>query len=108
MGYLEGAQFGKFVSMATTDSGLLYNLIASGMAFYLYNELATMTIKKTGAVTSSVANTAKRVIVMVYMSAITGKKLTTEQKIGATIAIGGVMVYSIIDDLIKKVKEKMK
>ena len=34
------------------------------MAFYLYNELATMTIKKTGAVTASVANTAKRVIVV--------------------------------------------
>ena len=28
------------------------------------NELATMTIKKTGAVTASVANTAKRVIVL--------------------------------------------
>ncbi len=40
----------------------------SGLSFYLYNELATMTIKKTGAVTSSVANTAKRVIVMVWMS----------------------------------------
>ena len=41
------------------------------MAFYLYNELATMTIKATGAVTSSVANTAKRVIVMVWMAAVT-------------------------------------
>ena len=57
------------------------------MTFYWYNELATMTIKATGPVTSSVANTAKRVIVMVYMAAVTGKALTEEQKIGAAVAI---------------------
>ena len=72
------------------------------MSFYLYNELATMTIKKTGAVTASVANTAKRVIVLVFMSAVTGKKLTFEQKVGAAIAIAFVMLYSVIDDLVKK------
>merc|ERR1719201_1104469 len=75
--------------------------------FYLYNELATMTIKKTGAVTASVANTAKRVIVLVFMSAVTGKALTDEQKIGAAIAIAFVMLYSVIDDLVKKFKSKM-
>ena len=60
-----------------------------------------MTIKATGAVTSSVANTAKRVIVMVYMAAVTGKALTEEQKTGAAIAITGVLIYSVIDDLLK-------
>ena len=104
MFYIEGANFGKFVDMVKGDAtldGLNYNLIASGMTFYLYNELATMTIKATGAVTSSVANTAKRVIVMVYMAAVTGKVLTEEQKIGAAIAIGFVLVYSVIDDVLK-------
>ena len=66
-----------------------------------YNELATMTIKATGAVTSSVANTAKRVIVMVWMAAVTGKVLTEEQKIGAGVAITFVLVYSVIDDVLK-------
>ena len=41
------------------------NLITSGLYFYLYNELSTITIKKTSATTQSVANTAKRVIVIV-------------------------------------------
>lgn len=73
-------------------------LLISGMTFYLYNELATMTIKQVGPVASSVANTAKRVIVMVYMSVfVTGKDLTEEQKIGAAIAISFVMVYSVVD-----------
>jgi len=97
----------EFISLLMSKKDLQVGLLLSGMSFYLYNELATMTIKKTGAVTQSVANTAKRVIVLVFMSAVTGKALTTEQKIGAAIAIAFVMLYSIIDDLVKKVKAKM-
>ena len=98
----EGAQWGKFVELLKTDRDLQIGLAVSGMSFYLYNELATMTIKATGAVTSSVANTAKRVIVMVWMAAVTGKQLTDEQKIGAGVAIGFVLVYSVIDDVLSK------
>ena len=100
---VEGAKWGEFVTMVKTDRNLQIGLAVSGMTFYLYNELATMTIKATGPVTSSVANTAKRVIVMVYMAMVTGKQLTEEQKIGTAVAIGGVLVYSVIDDLIKMV-----
>ena len=97
----EGPKWGEFVELLMTSRDLQLGLAMSGMSFYLYNELATMTIKATGAVTSSVANTAKRVIVMVYMAAVTGKVLTEEQKIGAAIAIGFVLVYSVIDDVLK-------
>jgi solute carrier family 35 protein E1 len=102
----EGAKWGEFVALLKTDKNMQMGLLVSGMSFYLYNELATMTIKATGAVTSSVANTAKRVIVMVYMAAVTGKALTEEQKIGAAIAIGFVLLYSVIDDLLKPKAKK--
>jgi len=101
---VEGKKLPAFASMLMAKPELQMGLLASGMAFYLYNELATMTIKKTGAVTASVANTAKRVIVLVFMSAVTGKALTTEQKIGAAVAIAFVMLYSVIDDVVKKLK----
>ena len=104
----EGAKFGEFIELFKTSSDLQFNLVMSGMMFYLYNELATMTIKATGAVTASVANTAKRVIVLVYMAMVTGKALTDEQKIGAAVAIGGVLLYSVIDDLFSKKKSKTK
>merc|ERR1711924_333340 len=84
--WLKGESFGAFFELAKTNPVVRFNLIASGLWFYGYNELATMTIKKTSAVTASVANTAKRVIVLVFMSAVTGKKLTNEQKIGAAVA----------------------
>merc|ERR1719149_221434 len=98
----EGSKFGDFCTLFMTNPACMYNVLMSGLAFYLYNELATMTIKTVGPVGSSVANTAKRVIVMVYMAAVTGKVLTEEQKIGAGIAIGFVLVYSVIDDVLKK------
>ncbi len=104
----EGAKFGEFVELFKTSSDLQFNLVMSGMMFYLYNELATMTIKATGAVTASVANTAKRVIVLVYMAMVTGKALTDEQKIGAAVANGGVLLYSVIDDLFSSKKTKTK
>ena len=100
MYYLEGALFSKFSDLMATDWTLQSNLVASGMTFYLYNELATMTIKKTGAVTASVANTAKRVIVMVVVAVVFGEDLTFEKKVGAGVAISGVFLYSIIDDLV--------
>ena len=170
--YLEGANFAKFTDMIKTSYDLQYNLLASGMTFYLYNELATMTIKVrararadarrltigkrcvrrarrgghmcpswrpswrasrgplsssprrpcspcavpvgtgggmwqvTGAVTASVANTAKRVIVMVVSAVVFGEELTFEKKMGAGIAIGAVFLYSIIDDLVYSKKPK--
>jgi solute carrier family 35 protein E1 len=100
---VEGSKWSEFCSLVKTSRDLQIGLAVSGMSFYIYNELATMTIKATGAVTSSVANTAKRVIVMVYMAAVTGKVLTEEQKIGAAVAISFVLVYSVIDDVVKMV-----
>ena len=102
----EGAKFGEFLDIFSTSTDLQFNLIMSGLCFYLYNELATMTLKVTGPVTASVANTAKRVIVMVYMAAVTGKVLTDEQKIGAGVAISGVLLYSVIDDMLKSTPKK--
>mmetsp|Transcript_31318 Transcript_31318/g.62358 ORF Transcript_31318/g.62358 Transcript_31318/m.62358 type:complete len:342 (+) Transcript_31318:246-1271(+) len=104
----EGSLLPKFIEKLKTDSSLQFNLVMSGLCFYIYNELATYTLKVTGAVTASVANTAKRVIVMVYMAAVTGKALTDEQKIGSGIAIFGVLLYSLIDDLLKPKKKTAK
>ena len=100
--YLEGASFSKFYGMLQVDSILQYNLLASGMTFYLYNELATMTIKKTSAVTQSVANTAKRVIVIVGVAIVMGESLNPLKLAGCAIGIGGVFLYSVIDQLLAK------
>jgi len=55
----EGSRFGDFMTAAKSTPAIWRNVVASGLWFYGYNECATMTLKKTGAVTQSVANTAK-------------------------------------------------
>ena len=97
----EGSRFGEFLEIAKTSPAVWKNLVASGLWFYGYNEFATMTLKKTGAVTQSVANTAKRVIVIVGVALVLGESLDPMKLIGCGIGIGGVFLYSIIDNLVK-------
>jgi len=97
----EGSRIGEFVEIAKTTPAVWTNLVASGLWFYGYNELATMTLKKTGAVTQSVANTAKRVIVIVGVALVLGESLDPMKLLGCSIGIGGVFLYSIIDNLVK-------
>lgn len=100
----EGSRFGEFVDLCKTSPAVWVNLVASGLWFYGYNEVATMTLKKTGAVTQSVANTAKRVIVIVGVALVLGESLSPIKLIGCTIGIGGVFLYSIIDNIVKPSK----
>lgn len=98
----EGSRLGEFWEICKTSPAVWKNLIASGLWFYGYNEVATMTLKKTGAVTQSVANTAKRVIVIVGVALVLGESLSPIKLIGCSIGIGGVLLYSIIDQLVAK------
>merc|ERR1711892_487687 len=92
----EGAKFGQFVDLLKTNPVVSSNLITSGLYFYLYNELATLTIKKTSATTQSVANTAKRVIVIVGSALAFGESLEMMKMLGCTVCIGGVFAYSLV------------
>ena len=53
------------------------------------------------AVTQSVANTAKRVIVIVGVALVLGESLNFMKLLGCGIGIGGVFLYSVIDSLVK-------
>jgi solute carrier family 35 protein E1 len=101
----EGSRLGEFKALFNTSPAIWTNLLASGLWFYGYNEVATMTLKKTNAVTQSVANTAKRVIVIVGVAIVLGESLTPIKLIGCSIGIGGVLLYSVIDELVKPKKK---
>ena len=58
-------------------------------------------LSQTGAVTQSVANTAKRVIVIVGVALVLGESLDPIKLLGCGIGIGGVLLYSVIDNLVK-------
>jgi solute carrier family 35 protein E1 len=92
----ESRRFGEFSELFKTVPALRNNLITSGLYFYLYNELSTLTIKKTSATTQSVANTAKRVIVIVGVALALGESLEPIKMLGCGIGIGGVLLYSLV------------
>jgi len=101
----EGKKLGSFLTLAKTTPLLLNNAIAAGLLFYGYNELSTQVIGRTSAVTQSVLNTAKRVIVICVVGAVLGESLGFLKLLGSGIGIGGVFLYSIIDNLVKKDKK---
>ena len=98
----EGAKFGEFMEILKTNPAVKSNFLLSGVYFYGYNELATMTIKKTNAITQSVANTAKRVIIIIGVALVLGEDLPFVKLLGSAICIGGVFLYSVIDSLLAK------
>lgn len=98
--FTEGGKLGDFMDACRTTPAIFNNLLLSGLYFYAYNELATMTIKKTSAITQSVANTAKRVIIIIGVALVLGESLPFAKLLGSAICIGGVFLYSIIDQLV--------
>ena len=100
----EGHKWGEFVETYQTDALVRNNLLAAGLLFYLYNELSTSVVKKTGAVTQSVANTAKRVIVIIGVAIALREPLSMPKIIGSAVCITGVMLYSNADALFGKAK----
>jgi len=83
---------------ATAEHGaqaLITNIALSGFFFYVYNEFAFAFTANVGAVTSSVLNTAKRVIIIVVSSIVFLEPMERNTVIGSAIAIGGTFAYSL-------------
>jgi len=102
-----GAEWEKAVA-AVGAQDLIFNLLMSGFFFYFYNEMAFAFTSQVGAVTSSVLNTAKRVIIIVVSAIIFNEGLSQNKMIGSAIAIAGTFLYSIFSKPAakKEVKDK--
>merc|ERR1711924_475018 len=101
----EFARLSSFQDMWAADGkkgtigNLQFNTAMSGLTFYLYNEVSTIALKKISGVTHSVANTAKRSIIIVGCAIAFGESMAPVKMLGCAIAIGGTFLYAIADDL---------
>ena len=88
---------GKVWSEAYEEHGtdLVFNIVVSGFFFYIYNEFAFAFTAHVGSVTSSVLNTAKRVIIIVVSAVIFNEAMERNTVIGSAIAISGTFAYSL-------------
>ncbi|KAL3945349.1 MAG: hypothetical protein SGBAC_000554 [Bacillariaceae sp.] len=88
------AEWDKAVE-AHGSKDLITNILVSGFMFYIYNEFAFAFTAHVGSVTSSVLNTAKRVIIIVVSSIVFQEAMERNTVIGSAIAIGGTFAYSL-------------
>jgi len=87
-------------------NALLTNIIVSGFMFYIYNEFAFAFTSHVGAVTSSVLNTAKRVIIIVVSAIVFQEAMERNTVIGSAIAIFGTFAYSLASKAPAKPKKE--
>ena len=88
-----------------TETELLLRIVASGLSFYLYNEVAFYTLDAVHPITHAVGNTIKRVILILFSVIRFGTPMTTQSAVGSTIAIAGVFAYSVAKQVVKKPKK---
>ena len=86
-------------------SSVIINIALSGFFYYIYNEFAFAFTASVGAVTSSVLNTAKRVIIIVVSAILFNEAMDKNTILGSAIAITGTFAYSLAS---KKKTEKKK
>merc|ERR1719231_294027 len=96
--YFEGPQFlaAWKKSTAVVGSGWLARQMAlDGFYYYAYNEVAFFTLNQVAPVTHSIANTFKRVAIILATVIVFGNKLTPLGAAGSTIAVLGTLLYSL-------------
>jgi len=82
--------------MATNSLDHIYELtLWTGFYYYLYNEMAYLVLGEVSATTQAVANTVKRVIILLASVMFLGESMDQHKAAGAGVAILSTMIYSI-------------
>jgi solute carrier family 35 protein E1 len=69
--------------------------VLSGLAFYLYNEASFLCLSRLSPVTHSVANTLKRVVIIVASCIVFNTPMSLLGAIGSGVAVTGTLLYSL-------------
>ena len=95
---LEGSKFiptMKAMQAAGTLKSFWIQSFVTAMFYYSYNEVAFLTLDNVAPVTHALGNTIKRVVIIIASVLVFGTKMTSQGVLGSSIAIGGVLLYSI-------------
>jgi solute carrier family 35 protein E1 len=88
------AVYNQVMAMGTGNDVVRYSIF-SGLAFYIYNEASFLTLSKLSPVTHSVANTLKRVVIIVASCFVFKTPMSLLGGIGSGIAVLGTLLYSL-------------
>jgi len=79
---------------ASAQTELARRLLSAGICFHAYQQLSYMILSRVAPVTHSIANSVKRVVVIVASVIAFNHPLSTQNAIGTGIALFGVFLYS--------------
>lgn len=88
------AVYKQIIAAGTGKDAVLFSAY-SGLAFYLYNEASFLALEQLSPVTHSVANTLKRVVIIVASCIVFKNPMSLEGAIGSAIAVLGTLLYSL-------------
>lgn len=94
---MEGAK----IAYAKGGTEFLLNLFYSGFFYYVYNEVAFKALSQLDPVSHAVANTVKRVAIIVAAVVVFNTPVTKLGAIGSAIAILGTLGYSLAKTMFK-------
>lgn len=89
-----------------TAPKLIAGLLISGLFFYLYQEVAFKALDSVHPITHAVANTVKRVVIIVTSIFVFQNPVTQANAAGSAIALLGVLLYSITKNYFPEKKAK--
>lgn len=85
----------KQVTAAGTTADTVKYSLYSGLAFYLYNEASFLALERLSPVTHSVANTLKRVVIIVASCIVFKTPMSLLGGIGSAIAVLGTLLVCL-------------
>jgi solute carrier family 35 protein E1 len=88
------AVYAQVLEMGTQKEVVKYSLL-SGITFYLYNEASFLALSRLSPVTHSVANTLKRVVIIVASCIVFKTPMSLLGGIGSGVAVLGTLLYSL-------------
>jgi solute carrier family 35 protein E1 len=88
------AVYNQVIAAGTGKDVLKYSAL-SGLTFYIYNEASFMALAQLSPVTHSVANTLKRVVIIVASCIVFRTPMSLLGGIGSGIAVAGTLLYSL-------------
>ncbi|KAA8494822.1 Glucose-6-phosphate/phosphate translocator 1, chloroplastic [Porphyridium purpureum] len=80
----------------TTSGSLIFNIALAGLFFQLYQEVSYLALGKIAPVSHAVANTMKRVVIILTSLVVFKNPITKANILGSSIAIAGVLAYSLV------------
>mmetsp|Transcript_5703 Transcript_5703/g.7923 ORF Transcript_5703/g.7923 Transcript_5703/m.7923 type:complete len:377 (-) Transcript_5703:115-1245(-) len=91
----------KSLISAGQGKTLAVQTVLSALFYYLYNEVAFLALDNVAPVTHALGNTIKRVVIILTSVLVFGTKMTSQGILGSSIAIFGVLLYSLAKNYFK-------